>query len=165
LDTRTRRETRPGLVDVSLNAYGWSGAWRNRRGFDSLVQMSAGIADAGMRMLGKDRPTPLPVPALDHATGYLLAALVVRGLTQRIAAGQGFEGRTSLARTAQLLVSGPTGTVTGDLGRAGEKDWSEAIEATAFGPARRLRSPLTIGDASLRWDRPAAKLGSSAPAW
>jgi hypothetical protein len=58
LDTRTRREIRPGLVDVSLNAYGWSGPWRNRRGFDSLVQMSAGVADAGMRTLGKDRPTP-----------------------------------------------------------------------------------------------------------
>jgi crotonobetainyl-CoA:carnitine CoA-transferase CaiB-like acyl-CoA transferase len=165
LDTRTRREIRPGLVDVSLNAYGWSGPWQNRRGFDSLVQMSAGIADAGMRTLGKDRPTPLPVQALDHATGYLMAALVVRGLTQRIATGQGFEGRTSLARTAQLLVSGPAGRVTGDLGRAEEKDWSEPIEATEFGPARRLRSPLTIGDASMRWDRPAAKLGSSAPTW
>jgi len=38
----------PGLIDVSLNAYGWSGPWRNRRGFDSLVQMSSGIAEAGM---------------------------------------------------------------------------------------------------------------------
>ena len=60
--------------------------------FDSLVQMSAGIADAGMRTLGKDRPTPLPVQALDHATGYLMAALVVRGLTQRIATGRGSKG-------------------------------------------------------------------------
>lgn len=165
LDAPTRREIRPGLVDVSLNAYGWSGPWRNRRGFDSLVQMSAGIADAGMRILGKDRPTPLPVQALDHATGYLMAAVVVRGLTQRFATGQGFEGRTSLARTAQLLVSGPGGTGTGNLGRAEEKDWSEPIEATEFGPARRLRSPLTIGDVPMRWDRPAEKLGSSAPAW
>jgi hypothetical protein len=109
--------------------------------------------------------TPLPVQALDHATGYLMAALVVRGLTQRIATGQGFEGRTSLARTAQLLVRGPAGRVTGDLGLAEEKDWSEPIEATEFGPARRLRSPLTIGDASMRWDRPAVKLGGSASAW
>src|SRR5580700_2565244 len=42
LDARTRREIRPGLVDVALDAYGWSGPWRHRRGFDSLVQMSAG---------------------------------------------------------------------------------------------------------------------------
>lgn len=33
----------PGLIDVSLNAYGWSGPWRNRRGFDSLVQMSLSL--------------------------------------------------------------------------------------------------------------------------
>jgi hypothetical protein len=165
LDARTRRNIRPGLVDVSLDAYGWSGPWRNRRGFDSLVQMSAGIADAGMRLLGKDRPTPLPVQALDHATGYLMAAAVVHGLTQRIATGRGFEARASLARTAQLLVSEPAGIVAGDLAPAAEEDWSEAIEETHFGAARRLRSPLMIGDRPMHWDRPAVKLGSSAPAW
>jgi hypothetical protein len=165
LDARTRREIRPGLVDVSLNAYGWSGPWRHRRGFDSLVQMSAGIADAGMRMLGRDRPTPLPVQALDHTAGYLMAAAVVRGLTHRIGTGRGFEGRTSLARTAQLLVGGPAGRVRGDLGPAEENDWSHPIEATEFGPARRLRPPVAIGDAPMHWDRPAVKLGSSPPAW
>ena len=44
LDAKRRRELRPGLIDVALNAYGWSGPWRTRRGFDSLVQMSTGIA-------------------------------------------------------------------------------------------------------------------------
>jgi hypothetical protein len=165
LDAATRRDIRPGLIDVSLNAYGWNGPWRNRRGFDSLVQMSSGIADAGMRLLGKDRPTPLPVQALDHATGYLMAAAVARGLTQRIAGGRGFEAHASLARTAQLLVSGPAGRTAGDLTSTAEEDWSETIEATQFGPARRLRSPVTIGDSPMRWDRPAVKLGSSSPAW
>lgn len=165
LDARTRRDIRPGLVDVSLNAYGWSGPWRNRRGFDSLVQMSAGIADSGMTLLGKDRPAPLPVQALDHATGYLMAAAVVCGLTQRIGTGRGFEARASLARTAHLLVSEPVGPATGRLTRAEDDDWSESIEATHFGPARRLRPPLTIGDAPMHWDRPAVQLGSSAPAW
>ena len=129
------------------------------------MQMSAGIADAGMRKLGKDRPTPMPVQALDHATGYLMAAAVVRGLAQRIVTGQGFEARASLARTAQLLVSGPAGRATGDLTSSAEADWSEAIEATQFGPALRLRSAVTIGDTPMHWDRPAVKLGSSAPAW
>jgi hypothetical protein len=87
LGTRLRRETRPGLVDVSLNAYGWTGPWRHRRGFDSLVQMSVGIADAGMRALGRDRPTPLPVQALDQATGSSLAAAAVRGLRERLERG------------------------------------------------------------------------------
>lgn len=165
LDTRMRRAIRPGLVDVSLNAYGWGGPWRNRRGFDSLVQMSSGIAEAGMRALKRDRPTPLPVQALDHATGYLMAAAVVRGLTQRISSARGFEARCSLARMAQLLVGGPAGKSSRDWDSPTDDEWSDSVEATAFGPVRRLRSPLTVGDAVMRWDRPATKLGSSAAAW
>ncbi len=165
LGTVLRRETRPGLVDVALNAYGWTGPWRHRRGFDSLVQMSVGIADAGMRALGRDRPTPLPVQALDHATGYLLAAAAVRGLRERLETGRGFEGRISLARVAELLASAPIAETAGNLGAAGEADWSDTNEATDFGIARRLRSPLLIGTAPLQWDRPASRLGSSAPMW
>ena len=165
LGTVLRRETRPGLVDIALNAYGWTGPWRQRRGFDSLVQMSAGIADAGMRALGRDRPTPLPVQALDHATGYLLAAAAVRGLRERLETGRGFEGRISLAGVAALLVGAPVAETAGDLGTAGEADWSDTNEATDFGMARRLRPPLFIGTAPLQWDRPASRLGSAAPMW
>jgi hypothetical protein len=165
LDAGARRAIRPGLVDVSLNAYGWSGPWRNRRGFDSLVQMSTGIAEAGMRILGKDRPSPLPVQANDHATGYLMAAAAIRGLTQRASTGRGFEARASLARTAQMLISEPGEKTPGDFAPATEDEYSSSIEATGFGPARRLRAPVAIAGAPMHWDRPAVKLGSSAPAW
>ena len=165
LDAKRRREIRPGLVDVCLNAYGWSGPWRTRRGFDSLVQMSAGIAAEGMRILGRERPTPLPVQALDHATGYLMAAAVVRGLTERSVSGRGFEARTSLARTAQLLVSARLPQPAHALSPVTDEDWSAPLEPTGFGPARRLRAPVWLGDATLRWDRPAVPLGSSAPSW
>ncbi|WP_111421550.1 CoA transferase, partial [Rhodoplanes roseus] len=104
LGADVRRAARPGLVDVSLDAYGWTGPWAGRRGFDSLVQVSCGIAAEGLRRFGRDRPTPLPVQALDHATGWLMAAAVVRGLTARAATGRGCRARLSLARTAMLLV-------------------------------------------------------------
>ena len=165
LDARLRHEIRPGLVDISLDAYGWSGPWRNRRGFDSLVQMSVGIAEAGMKTLGRDRPTPLPVQALDHATGYLLAAAAARGLREQLETGRGFEGRTSLTRVAELLFSAPVAVIAGDLRAADEADWSDGVEATDFGTARRLRSPITIGNTQLQWDRPACKLGSALPTW
>jgi crotonobetainyl-CoA:carnitine CoA-transferase CaiB-like acyl-CoA transferase len=154
-----RRRIRPGLVDVCLNAYGWSGPWMNRRGFDSLVQMSAGIADAGMRQLRKDKPTPLPVQALDHATGYLMAAAVIRGLSTR----KGFQARASLAGTAQLLLSQPRST--SDTLTMSDSDWSDQLELTEFGPAHRLRSPVQVGKAFLHWDRPAVSLGSSPPSF
>jgi uncharacterized protein YfiM (DUF2279 family) len=164
LGASERREINPALIDVSLNAYGWSGPWRNRRGFDSLVQMSTGIADAGMRQLNKDRPTPLPLQALDHAAGYLMAAAVIRGLTQRHTQRRGFEARVSLARTAEFLISGPPGHSTSSLTPT-EADWSPAIEQSAFGPVQRLRAPIHVGNALLHWTLPAAKLGSSAPSW
>jgi hypothetical protein len=160
-----RRRIRPGLVDVALNAYGWDGPWRNRRGFDSLVQMSSGIADAGMRVLGKERPTPLPVQALDHATGYVMAAAVLRGLTRRVTTGRGYEARTALACAAHALVSGPSARSTAELPAPTDSEWSTAIEQTGFGPVRRLVPAVSVDGAPMRWDRPAARLGSSPPAW
>ena len=165
LDAQNRRRIRPGLIDVSLNAYGWSGPWRNRRGFDSLVQMSSGIAEAGMRAFGKDRPMPLPVQALDHATGYLMAAAVIRGLTHRLATGQGFEAKASLARTAALLTEGPAGHVQASFEASCDEDFSAELEQTAFGPALRLKGPVSIGGAPMQWERPAAALGSSPASW
>jgi hypothetical protein len=165
LDASVRRDIRPGLIDVTLDAYGWTGPWKNRRGFDSLVQMSSGIADAGMKALRRDRPTPLPVQALDQAAGYLMAAAVARGLRERLATGRGFEAKTSLARVAGLLASVPASPTTVTLGAPNDADCSDAIEVTDYGNARRLRSPLTIADAPLQWVRPAPKLGSSPPAW
>lgn len=165
LDADSRRRLRPGLVDVCLNAYGWSGPWRNRRGFDSLVQMSTGIAARGMQVFGKDHPAPLPVQALDHATGYLMAAAVTRGLTQRIRSGRGYEGKLSLARTAALLIDGPRGAPETDFIPAADGDWNEQTELTSLGPARRLRPPVEIAGAAMLWDRAAASLGSSPATW
>jgi CoA-transferase family III len=164
-DADVRRELCPGLVDVSLDAYGWGGPWRDRRGFDSLVQMSAGIADAGMHKLGRDKPTPLPVQALDHATGYLMAAAVVRGLSQRWAMGRGSQARMSLARTAKVLIDGPEGEITGEPPVPDAADYSAEIEMSAFGPLKRLKAPIVIDGAPMRWERPAAALGSAAPEW
>ena len=53
-----RRSLAPGLIDVCLDAYGWSGPWAARRGFDSLVQMTTGIAATGMRWRHAERPVP-----------------------------------------------------------------------------------------------------------
>ena len=61
---------RPGIVCVSLCAYGHQGPWAGRRGFDSLVQNANGINDAEAQAAGADKPRPLPTQALDHATGY-----------------------------------------------------------------------------------------------
>ena len=159
-----RRRARPGLVDVSLDAYGWSGPWAGRRGFDSLVQMSAGVAAEGMRRFGKDKPTPLPVQALDHAAGYLLAAAAVRALTERAVSGAGSSHRLSLARVAALLAS-ERADAQAPFVPVGEADYASEIEATDWGPARRLRPPAVVEGALMLWARPASRLGAAQPAW
>src|SRR6516162_9568637 len=160
-DAEHRQELSPGLVDVALDAYGWTGPWKGRRGFDSLVQMSSGIADHGMKQLGKNQPTPLPVQALDHSVGYLLAAAAIRGLTNRLKTGAGLEARTSLARMAALLIDQPAAGTSELIAPEEPGDLSDEIEETAWGPARRIKPPIVVGGAPMQWDLPARQLGSS----
>lgn len=155
-----RQALRPGLIDVSLNAYGHSGPWRQRRGFDSLVQMSTGIAEAGMRWKQADRPTPLPVQALDHATGYLMAAAVLRALIARRRDGLGSVTRLSLARTAFWLMDHRGEASTAPLPGLAEADLAPGIEHTAWGPARRAAPPAAIAGAPMGWALAAGELGA-----
>lgn len=161
-----RRQVNPSLIDVALNAYGWTGPLAGRRGFDSLVQMSSGIADHGMQRQGADRPVPLPVQALDHATGYLIAAAVVRALIARLSEGRILQARLSLARTARLLTDAPPAQTPGvPLAATTEADYSPQLEQTEWGPARRYRPPVAIDGAPMAWARPASSLGSAKPHW
>jgi crotonobetainyl-CoA:carnitine CoA-transferase CaiB-like acyl-CoA transferase len=80
IDDGALAERHPHLVVASLAAWGRSGPWAQRRGFDSLVQAASGIATSEG---DADTPGALPVQALDHATGYLIAAGVLRELAAR----------------------------------------------------------------------------------
>lgn len=91
----------PRLIIAELGAWGYSGPWAQRRGVDSVVQAATGIAQA----YSGDGSTPgaLPVQALDHATGYGLAAAMIALAGARSAQGQTGAVRFSLARTARAL--------------------------------------------------------------
>ncbi len=164
LSSEEMHAIRPGLVEVTHSAYGWSGPWAKRRGYDSLVQMSSGIAQRGMAWRGSDKPQPLPVQALDHACGYLDATAVLDGLAVRAKEGKGTSTRLSLAKVAEVLISSSTPT-QGTFEAETERDLCETIETTDWGPARRVSSPLTIGGRALEWARPARKIGSDKPHW
>ncbi|UIL50993.1 MULTISPECIES: CoA transferase [Pantoea] len=165
-DAGTRRALAPGLVDVSLNAWGWQGPWRNRRGFDSLVQMGCGIAEQGMQWQQSDKPTPLPVQALDHATGYLLAAAVLEGLRQRRTDGHGSQVRLSLARTAWLLQQHPAtpGTVQSGITPKTE-DNLPFFEFTPWGLGVRLRAPSWLPGTAQCCATPGCLPGTHPASW
>ncbi|CAN1599503.1 CoA transferase [Pseudomonas mediterranea] len=159
-----RHRIAPGLIDVSLNAYGWSGPWQNRRGFDSLVQMSSGIADAGMAWKQTDKPTPLPVQALDHGTGYLMAASAVVLLARRLENGRGGSAHLSLARTAKLLIE-QAASGQDALRPEDANDQGLLVEQTPWGPAHRLQVPMKLVGTPLQWTLPAANLGEHRAQW
>ena len=137
------------LAVVRYDAYGWSGPWRARRGYDSLVQMSSGIAHPGH----DGKPTPLPAQALDHGTGYLIAAATCRALAEGCALS-----RLSLARTARVLVDLGLG---GDAQAPGFGDARDVLQdsATEWGPARQVPCPGRIEGYDAGWRIPSGPLG------
>lgn len=163
----------PTLVVVTLNSWGSAGPWSGLRGFDSIVQAACGIA----RVYGKDnddggwRPGALPVQALDHATGYGVAAAAIRLLDRRRETGMGGSAHLSLARTAEELFSLPQNT---DLKRdePGSPDSPAELPApdyntmdSTYGQLRYIGPPLLDAGRPLDYLSPPPPYGSSSPAW
>ncbi|PIL35193.1 hypothetical protein GSI_02983 [Ganoderma sinense ZZ0214-1] len=107
-------KARPGIVYASLTAFGWEGPWKDRRGFDSLTQTATGYnvaeAEAYAAFNGTDGPRPLPpkalpMQALDHAAGYMLAFGIQAALCRTIVEGGSWEVRVSLAAVGQWIRS------------------------------------------------------------
>ena len=94
---------KPGIVYVTLSAYGHTGPWAKRRGFDSLVQNANGLNIAEAEAFGAAQPKPLPAQAIDHASGYLLAFGAMTALARRATEGGSWHVRVSLAQTGQWL--------------------------------------------------------------
>ena len=93
----------PGIVYVSLSAYGHAGPWAERRGFDSLVQTSTGFNHAEGQAAGIDGPKELPAQMLDHATGYLMAFGAMMAKARQSREGGSWHVRVSLAQTGRWL--------------------------------------------------------------
>ncbi|MFC4496099.1 CoA transferase [Streptomyces ovatisporus] len=171
-------DRRPGIVVGQLSAWGAYGPWRRRRGFDSLVQTASGIAFEE-RLPGPDdgtAPGVLPAQALDHGTGYLLAAAVLRSLTEqrRGRCGSGVV-RVALAQTADWLLNG----LSPQQGppRLAPKS-ADAFDGTPHDPAPWLnetRSPLgrlryalppvAYDGGPADWSRPPGAPGTDPVAW
>src|SRR2546423_586428 len=96
-------QLRPGIVYVSLCAYGHEGPWANRRGFDSLVQNANGMNHAEAEAAEAKQPKPLPAQAIDHASGYLMAFGAMTALARRATEGGSWHVRVSLAQTGHWM--------------------------------------------------------------
>src|SRR5882762_1754595 len=157
----------PGIVYVSLSAYGHSGPWAERRGFDSLVQTSTGFNHAEGQAAGVEGPKELPAQMLDHATGYMMAFGAMMAKARQSREGGSWHVRISLAQTGRWLwnlgrVS--DGFKTEDLKGEQVKPFIEEIPS-GFGPLQSIKHSAVLSKTPAYWARPAMPLGSHPPQW
>lgn len=161
LDASALLHDRPGLVVVALTAWGYDGPWTARRGFDSLVQAACGIAERYGQDKAGWQPGALPIQALDHATGYGIAAAVLALLAERRDKGTGGAARLSLARTAEeLFVLRPAAGTPDTLPAPGYR-----FSDSAYGRLRFVDPPLMLDGGPLTYRSAPVPYGSSEPRW
>lgn len=151
----------PRVVHASLSAWGTTGPWGERRGFDSIVQAATGISL--IESPDGERPGALPAQALDHATGYLLAAGIMAALRRRAEAGGTWRVRADLARTAHWLLR----TDALDARAQAVHDpapWQVGAD-TAYGRVVQSRPAFRIDDGPATFPWPARRWGADAPEW
>ncbi|MDJ0321996.1 CoA transferase [Pseudarthrobacter sp. PS3-L1] len=153
------RERYPRLVIVTLDAWGQTGPWANRRGFDSIVQAAVGIADLYRDEDG--RPGALPVQALDHATGYGMAAAAVALVAARAREGVTGTARLSLLRTSDSLFATPIPDApVENLGDPGL-----ARVPSAYGELVYAQPPFDLNGKAVTYPWPPRRYGSDIPIW
>jgi len=163
---------RPGIVFVSLCAFGHVGPWASRRGFDTVVQTVSGITNRQGELFPGAAPGPqfYPVSAIDYLTGYLMAFGAMVALARRAREGGSWLVRISLAQTGRWLVG--RGQVLDallkDIPKEFTPDELERWSITSDTPVGRLRHlgpVLRMSETAPRWARPSVPLGHNEPVW
>jgi crotonobetainyl-CoA:carnitine CoA-transferase CaiB-like acyl-CoA transferase len=160
-------QQRPGLIYVSLSAYGHVGPWAQRRGFDSLVQSASGIAYEEGLAAGGLAPGKLPFQALDHATGYLVAFATMLALQKRAIEGGSWHVRVSLAQTGQWLQGMPRRGLLEHAAELRPEEISRFIQSTttSYGEMQTIAPVEEMALTPAHFTLPASQLGSSEPEW
>jgi crotonobetainyl-CoA:carnitine CoA-transferase CaiB-like acyl-CoA transferase len=157
----------PGIVYVTLSAYGHAGPWAERRGFDSLVQTATGLNYAEGQAAGVDGPKELPAQMLDHATGYLMAFGAIMARARQSREGGSWHVRVSLAQTGRWLWNlgrVTDGFKTEDLRKDAISPFLEEVPS-GFGSLSSVRHSAALSKTPAFWARPAMPLGSHPPQW
>ena len=159
-------QLRPGIVYVTLSAWGREGPWSGRRGYDTVVQSANGMAWKP----NNERPAFLPYSAQDYIAGYVLAFGAMVALARRVREGGSWLVRASLAGAGHWIR------------QHGLLEPSEYAHLPAELPADELRSLVTehespigrithlapvvqMSETPARWARPSVPRGYHSPVW
>lgn len=166
---------KPGIVYADLSAWGHEGPWKEARGFDSIVQTVTGLNTAEAEIFdpsGDTTARALPVQALDHAAGYLLATGICAALYRRNVEGGSWQVSVSLAGVGKYLrnlgqqtrAEGFEGNAVKDAGAILEDEMTEEKE-TGFGKLRAVKYPATVEGLAPGFDNMPQAWGSAEPRW
>jgi crotonobetainyl-CoA:carnitine CoA-transferase CaiB-like acyl-CoA transferase len=165
-------QIRPGIVYVSLCAFGHVGPWASRRGFDTVVQTVSGITTRQGELFPGAEPGPqfYPVSAIDYLTGYLMAFGAMVALARRAREGGSWLVRISLAQTGRWLVGrgevseAELKGVPQEFTRAELERWT-MVSDTPMGRLGHLAPVVRLSETPPRWARPSVPLGHHEPVW
>ena len=154
----------PGIVVVSLSAYGTQGPWDHKRGFDSLVQTATGFNHAEMQASGANAPKALPLQILDYATGHLMAFAAAAAVHRQQREGGSWLVRVSLAQTGAWLRN--LGRVVNGFGvKPPERDTYVQSSDSGFGKLQAIGPAAQLLRTPLSWQRPSMPPGTHVPTW
>jgi crotonobetainyl-CoA:carnitine CoA-transferase CaiB-like acyl-CoA transferase len=165
-------QLRPGIVAVSLSAFGHVGPWSSRRGFDTVIQSVSGITmrQGEVFPVGGPGPQFYPVSAIDFLTGYLMATGTMVALARRAREGGSWFVRISLAQVGRWLVQlgqvpeAELKNVEKEFTPAELERWSMTSD-TPDGRLQHLGPVLRLSETPPRWARPTVPLGHHPPVW
>ena len=157
-------EQRPGIIYVSINAYGHVGPWAARPGWEQLAQTASGVAvDEG----SLDSPRLIAAAATDYTTGYLGALGAMAALYRRSIEGGSYHVEVSLAQTANWLYE--FGLFERD---SALPNFDPAIAApymvssdTGFGRLHHLGPIIRMSETEPRWEQVSVPLGYHPATW
>lgn len=163
---------RPGIVYVSLSAFGRVGPWAERRGFDTVVQTVSGITARQGQLFPGAEPGPqfYPVSAIDYLTGYLMAFGAMVALGRRAREGGSWLVRISLAQVGKWLVEqgqvpeAELREAAAEFDAAEIKSWSTTSDVPE-GRLEHLAPTLGLSETPPYWARPTVPLGYHPPVW
>lgn len=157
--------TRPGIVCVSINCYGYRGPFASRPGWEQLGQSVSGMAfEEG----APDAPRLVPAAACDYTTGYLAAFGALVALHRRATEGGSYHVRVSLARTGMWYLDqdrvGADVVLPGELTREKARPWTVETQ-TPWGRMAHLAPVVQMSQTPPRWRLPSPKTGADVPQW
>ncbi|RFU74010.1 hypothetical protein TARUN_8238 [Trichoderma arundinaceum] len=162
----------PDIICANLSAFGPSGPWSRRRGYDSLVQTCSGMNVSEAAHHGAGEPArSLPCQGLDHAGGYLLATGIIAALYQRSRLGGSWVVDVSLAGMMKYLRSlgqypDKTGFESRDFVTQADVP-AEHLETreTAFGSMTAVKHSASVEGCEVGWEAMPKPLGSDEARW